>query len=157
MQLTVTLINTMVIWRSLSPLVLARVLEFALKRERPDTRQRPAEGQRAEPKTRDDPGSQPAGLADRGRQREHGAQAAEGRILERDGAVVELGDVADDGEAEAAAGHCSSRRVPRSKTAVALVGGQAGAVVVDGDEVYGRRRRARRSTRAAAPICRRCR
>jgi hypothetical protein len=44
----------MVIWRSLSPLVLARVLELALAR-RPDTRLRPAEGQKAPPRIPEDP------------------------------------------------------------------------------------------------------
>jgi hypothetical protein len=44
----------MVIWRSLSPLVLARVLEFALARERPDTRQRPADGQKPTPQPPED-------------------------------------------------------------------------------------------------------
>lgn len=39
-----------------------------------------------------------------GGEREKGAQAAEGRIFQADRAVVELGDVADDGEPEAGAG-----------------------------------------------------
>jgi hypothetical protein len=45
----------MVIWRSLSPLVLARVLELALARDRPETRLRPAEGQKASPRILEDP------------------------------------------------------------------------------------------------------
>jgi len=44
----------MLIWRSLSPSVLARVLELALGRKRPDLRQRLAEGPKAAPLPRDE-------------------------------------------------------------------------------------------------------